>query len=312
MLDINNIEHTGLVVLPREFGFGVATVLGERKYFLDWLRFLAFVLLIIFHTGLMYVDWSYVFKSPRLVPELEWVLLVFYPWRIVLIFFISGVASRFLIEKHGSLSFVKDRLIRILPVLFFGTLIINPTQNYLEVMTEGKFSGGYLEFWINHYLVGDITMGKIFPTWDHLWFLAYLLVYILVAAVLFPIARSWIEAIGTRQHVATTILFLGCAWLAISNVIVSEFQPATFDLVNDWGVHLRSVGVFSVGFVYAGNPHFWSSLRSQRKRLALCALALLSVMLIIRAAPAAFASVVLNVSPDAERVAYVAISGVYA
>ena len=45
--------------------------LGERKYFLDWLRVVAFALLILFHIGMLYVTWYYNLKSPRLYPDFE-------------------------------------------------------------------------------------------------------------------------------------------------------------------------------------------------------------------------------------------------
>ena len=41
---------------------------AKRKYYLDWLRVLAFALLIPFHVGMLYASWFYPLKSPRLVP----------------------------------------------------------------------------------------------------------------------------------------------------------------------------------------------------------------------------------------------------
>ena len=43
----------------------------SRKYYLDWLRVLAFLFLVLFHVGMLYVSWRYNLKSPRLVPEAE-------------------------------------------------------------------------------------------------------------------------------------------------------------------------------------------------------------------------------------------------
>lgn len=72
---------------------------GGRKYFLDWLRAAAFGALILFHAGMPYVTWDYGIKSERIYPQLEMVMSAVGAWRLALLFFIAGVASRFLLEK---------------------------------------------------------------------------------------------------------------------------------------------------------------------------------------------------------------------
>jgi hypothetical protein len=71
------------------------SLLADRKYFLDWLRVAAFGTLMLFHIGLLYVPWNYNLKSDRIFSSLEYVLIGISPWRLTLLFFISGVASRF-------------------------------------------------------------------------------------------------------------------------------------------------------------------------------------------------------------------------
>lgn len=254
----------------------------------------------------MYAGWDYVFKSPRLVPEIEWVLVVFYPWRMLLIFFISGVACRFLLDKLGASAFWKDRLYRIVPVLVFGTIVINPIQNYFEVVSQGSFNGNYLEFWANYYMAGDQTLGKVFPTWDHLWFLAYLLVYVLVLSIFYTFTRGWIAKISSSNRTVEILVVAMFPWLAMSNILVSEIQPATFDLINDWAVHLRSAAVFLIGFIFAGSPYFWKWTQERRLCLAIVSISLLAVLLLQR-----FSAGSLPFQQSHE-ILRAAISGVYA
>jgi len=87
--------------------------MGVRKYFLDWLRVLAFGSLILFHVGMLYVSWPYNLKSPRLYPSIELWMSALSAWRLALLFLISGVASRFLINKLGPSGFTRDRLRRL-------------------------------------------------------------------------------------------------------------------------------------------------------------------------------------------------------
>lgn len=67
-----------------------------RRIDLDWLRVAAFGLLILYHLGMLYVPWPYHAKSRHIVPALEPIMLAVNPWRLLLLFLISGVATRFI------------------------------------------------------------------------------------------------------------------------------------------------------------------------------------------------------------------------
>ncbi len=249
-----------------------------RLHYLDWLRVLAFGLLIFYHTGMLYVTWGYHVKSPRIVAGVEWAMVLTNPWRLALLFFISGVASRFLLGKLGPGRFARDRVIRLLPVLVFAMLVIVPPQTYFELLQRGRWSGGYLSFWLDHYLRADGTLGVTMPTWNHLWFLVYLLVYGLGLATL---AAAW----RGRRALACppALLLLGPAiWVAGANVLASEVRPDTHALVGDWAGHLRWIGLFASGLLAARSDRFWLLLRRRRRALLAVALVLAGIFLVIR------------------------------
>src|ERR1700744_1486686 len=167
--------------------------MGARKYFLDWLRVLAFGFLIFFHVGMLYVTWHYNLKSPRLVPGLEGLMNALSGFRLPLLFFISGVASRFLIARLGPGAFAADRVRRLLPVILFGMLVVIPPQTYVELVSKGVTHQTYWDFWVHSYLAADQTMvrplHKTMPTWDHLWFIVYLFFYALLFALAFRLTH---------------------------------------------------------------------------------------------------------------------------
>ncbi len=231
-----------------------------RKYFLDWLRVFAFLILILFHTGLLYSTWPYNLKSPRVFPDIDWALLALTPWRLALLFFISGVASRHLLAKLGAGAFALDRLRRLLPVILVGMFVVIPPQTYVELVDKGVLATGYLEFWFCSYLAADQTLvaplGKTMPTWDHLWFLVYLLAYLLALALFAPILRL----IGMRQWPGlplAAIVLAPAAWLSFSDVMVQRYAPLTHAFVNDWGGHLKWIGMFVMGLACAARADFW-------------------------------------------------------
>lgn len=245
--------------------------MGERKYFLDWLRVFAFLGLIFYHVGMLYVTWGYNLKSTRIYPGLEYAMNAVNPWRLALLFFIAGVASRFLIAKLGSGGFALDRARRLLPVILLGMLVINPIQVYVEILSNGLFRGNYLDFWFGPYMHNAYAPYRITPTWDHLWFLLYLLVYAMGLALLF----IGLKRVKHRDIALPWLIVLPGLWLVFSDLLVYEIQPATLAFFNDWANHIRWIGLYASGVICAGQPGFWEALRSGHRRLALATAALL-------------------------------------
>jgi len=270
-----------------------------RLHFLDRLRVLAFALLILYHVGMLYVSWGYHIKSPRLVPGIEWLMVTVNPWRLALLFFISGVASQFLGDKLGAAAFARDRLRRLLPVLVFGILVVVPPQSYLELRQDGKVAQGYFDFWLGHYLRGDQSFGIALPTWNHLWFLPYLIVYSVVFATV-TWAATWITTRSTTRgttrsttpslrrlapRLPTLALMLAPAlWMALANVLAQERWPETRALVGDWAGHLRWAGLFAFGVLAAKQDDFWELLRRRVGTIAAVTTATLGLFLGIRSA----------------------------
>jgi Acyltransferase family len=159
-----------------------------RRLDLDWIRIAAFGLLILYHVGMLYVSWNFHVKSAHRIAEIEPLMLALNPWRLALLFLVSGAASRFMLAKWRPGAFARARSVRLLLPLAFGMLVIVPPQSYLEVVEKYGYLGSFAEFYRQHYLAfqafdpgnGQRT-GLLLPTWNHLWFVVYLLVYTLLA-----------------------------------------------------------------------------------------------------------------------------------
>lgn len=251
----------------------------SRKYYLDWLRVLAFASLIFFHVGMLYVSWHYNLKSPRLVPQIEGVMNALAGFRLVLLFLISGVASRFLIARLGPGRFARDRLRRLLPVILLGMFVVIPPQTYVELVSKGVTHQSYLNFWWFSYLAADQTMvrplHKTMPTWDHLWFIVYLLFYTLGFALVFAVTH--VRRAAFKRRLPLSFLLLGPAiLLAAANLLILTKWPRTDALVNDWGEHLKWLGMFTFGVLCATRPAFWEWLRINRLRFFISAVLLLA------------------------------------
>src|SRR3546814_7091572 len=95
-----------------------------------------------------YVSWDWHVKSPGAGPTIEPLMLLTAPWRLSLLFLVSGAATAFLIGKSAS-GFLGARSWRLLVPLAFGMLVVVVPQAYYEVVAKmpGGYHDGYLAFW---------------------------------------------------------------------------------------------------------------------------------------------------------------------
>ena len=105
------------------------TKLNKRRHDLDWLRIIAFLLLIFYHIGMFYVPWDWHVKSVHAGEGAEPLMSLLNPWRLSLLFFISGVALPFLSAKLGGGGLARDRVVRMgLPILAGGGCLSLPRK----------------------------------------------------------------------------------------------------------------------------------------------------------------------------------------
>ncbi|MEK8029586.1 acyltransferase [Ideonella sp. DXS29W] len=235
-----------------------STSSSPRLTELDWLRIGAFGLLILYHCGMFYVSWDWHVKSPRIVTALEpWMRLVS-PWRMSLLFVISGAATALM--AAGGRPFAASRSRRLLWPLLFGMAVVVPPQAWLEVVEKVGYRGSYLDFLGLYYQgYGGFCRGDDclkLPTWNHLWFLPYLWVYTVMWALV------WRDggALSKRIDAAVRGLARGGRWLwlpmvffALARVLLLERFPTTHDLLHDAYMHVVYATMFVLGFVGFGD-----------------------------------------------------------
>lgn len=237
---------------------------SARLYFLDWVRILAFFLLIVYHVGMYYVTWGWHVKSPFASIAPEPFMMMSSPWRLGLLFFIGGVAASLMLRKSGTGSFLKRRSVRLLVPLVFGMFVIVPPQAYLEVVEKLGYDGGYRAFmglYVQGYN-GFCQDGCLkLPTWNHLWFVAYLWIYTMLlgglVALLGPRLDRIAARLGTLLH-GWKLIVLPAAVLAVARIALVERFPTNHAVVNDWCNHAMSFLPFLLGALVARVPGFWS------------------------------------------------------
>jgi len=202
----------------------------NRRYDLDWLRVLAFGVLIFYHIGMMYVqNWNYHIKSEYKSDFLENIMLLVNPWRIPLLWMISGIAIRFILAKVAIQQFLIVRSYRLLLPLLFAILVIIPPQLYYQMKFQGEITMNYWTF-LQHFFVLNDPLFKqhqagIFHHIDvnHLWYLRELWKFSLALVMLIPFLNSryvtkLLDGL-TKQHGFVLTLLLTCPFLLIEILI---------------------------------------------------------------------------------------------
>jgi len=173
------------------------TNMPERRYDLDWLRIAVFGLLILYHTGMFYVEnWGWHVKSNYQSQTLENIMIFIEPWRMAVLWLIAGIAIRFVMAKVSVIRFITMRSFRLLLPLLFGILVIVPPQLYIEMTHNGDLNMSYwqflTEFFASNSEVFNEYQSGIWPHIDvnHLWFIRSLWQYSLVLLCLLPLLNS--------------------------------------------------------------------------------------------------------------------------
>ena len=250
----------------------VAAAGAQRRTDLDWIRIAAFALLIFYHVGMLYVSWGFHIKSVHRITALEWLMLVPNPWRLALLFLVSGAATRFMSGKYAPGALLRARSIRLLMPLIFGMLVIVPPQAYDEIVESLGYPAGFLDFYTRHYFAFGLQFCHpgpciVLPTWNHLWFVAYLFVYTLALGLILMVAprlTGWMERRLVPILSGVWLLVLpSIAFAAYRFALLPRF-PSTHALFGDWYNHALFATVFLLGFLLAPADAFWTAMIRQR------------------------------------------------
>ncbi len=247
--------------------------LAQRRYDLDWLRVIAIVTLLFYHTGMIYVSWGWHIKSAETSEFLETVMRWLHRWRMPLLFFISGGGTFFGLQKRSFGRYAGERVRRLFVPLVFGMFVIVPPQIYYEWLSVGRFSGSYAEFYPN--VLGlepyhDGGTGGAF-SWHHLWFVAYLFFYSLLSIPVFAWLKStagqrftdWFGRLIARPG---AVFWVGLVVMFVSQITLKPYFPdETHGLIDDWAYFVKNLLLFWFGYLLVSRLEFWQLLTDQRR-----------------------------------------------
>ncbi|MEQ1780900.1 MAG: acyltransferase family protein [Hyphomonadaceae bacterium] len=255
-----------------------------RRTDLDWLRVGALGLLILTHVTYIYrtTEWRVHSEHAGLWGDL--VVEALAPWRMSLVFFIGGAATRFMLASRDLPTFAVNRFLRLgVPFLMAVVLLVPPMWYLTDPLARGS---SYIAYVARTPLHAHAVFGFHLPDLGHVWFLAYLLAYALAAGLAWRFApASWTRIEASLGHLPIAALAVGVAALfVISDSVLKPAFGRTDMFLDDPAGHLRALPPFLLGLMFARSDSFWRKLQSARTWLTPLAVALMLAAVSVAAA----------------------------
>jgi acyltransferase-like protein len=239
---------------------------------------------------MLYVSWGFHIKSEHRIAELEPLMLLLNPWRLALLFLVSGAATRFMLGKSTPGRLCRSRTARLLPPLLFGMLVIVPPQAYDQVVESVGYDGGFLDFYLRDYFAFGPQFCHpgpclLLPTWNHLWFVAYLWVYTMGLGAVLSVRPGLMRR--AEQAIAPIfsggrLLLLPAAMFAAYRLLLLPHFPSTHALSGDWYNHALYGSVFLFGVLVARSDSVWFAITRFRWPALVLAAAIFVSGLVLR------------------------------
>ena len=250
----------------------------KRAYYVDWLRVIAVLALFPFHTGQIYNEGvAFYIKESVSVPLIMGINSFIYLWHMPLFMFLSGIGSYYALRFRSGKEYLFERFKRLIIPLVFGTLVLIPPLTYLRMFGDPNsvwpggaadnaipgFDQSYFEYYPDFF-------NGIYPNgnadWGHLWFLAYLFTFSLIALPIFLYIKSekggwmidWLKKIVMKP----AGIFLFFVPIALIEVLLRRAYPNMQNLISDWANFLMFITVFIYGFILESDEQFGEAVDS--------------------------------------------------
>ncbi len=247
----------------------MSKVAANRRYELDWLRILAILVVLIYHSTRFFDLGDWHVKNVQTYVWVEIWNMFATRWMMPLFFIISGASLFFAIGKSGVWrKFYVDKFLRLMIPVLFATVTHSILQVYLDRLSHGQFSGSFFSFlpeYFNGVYLGIGMPGNFAFHGMHLWYLLLLFMYSLLCYRLF----IWLKA-GGREILNRMMSFLaipGLMYLGfpVPLLIMKAFIPRAVMAVGNggWGF-LYYIWFLLAGFLIVCNERLQRNIKNQR------------------------------------------------
>lgn len=182
---------------------------SPRLHYLDWLQVLAILGVFLFHTISPFNDlFNWHIKNAEPSTAANFFIGFFVQWGMAFFFLMAGATTWFSLRRRTTGRYVRERVTRLLIPFILGAIVLTPIQAFYELSHIGWWKGDsivefifsnearsyfYTEF--HPFVISPGLFGRVAY---HLWFVAFLFAFSLLALPIF----LWLRQESGKHFIA--------------------------------------------------------------------------------------------------------------
>jgi len=203
-----------------------------RKHYIDNIRSLCIILVLIYHVFMMYTD-IISLGTGSFYPEQPWdaVMYLIYPWFMLLLFLIAGMCSRYYLDSHTAKDFRKSRTTKLLVPSTIGLFVFGWVQGYISMSIAGAFEadGGMQAVPLPiKYLI--MVLSGTGP----LWFIQELWVLSMILLLIRKFEKGRLYELCSKANIIVLLLLAVPVWLSgyvLNMPVITVYRFGIYTLV---------------------------------------------------------------------------------
>ena len=225
-----------------------------RKLYLDNIKWIVIVLVVVYHVQSMYSEMSMpnaigtIFEGHRYLDLFTYIVN---PWFMFLMFIISGMSTRYYLEKHTVKEFVKSRTLKLFVPSFVGLLLFGWIHGYYTAQIQGILDSYLMNPDLSQLAIwGLLTACGI----GQLWFLQVLWIFSMVIVLLRFLKMDKLFSYTKKANTLIIILLSIVVWFMSQILNSSVIDAYRFG---------RYFSAFIIGYLFLSNDEVIEKMKSR-------------------------------------------------
>ena len=185
-------------------------VIFMRKDYLDNIRWVTVVLVVIYHVLYMYNGEGILGGVGKItaldVQYYDLFLYAFYPWCMLLLFLVSGICSRYYLDNHAGREFAKSRTRKLLIPSTVGLFVFQFIQGYVNMSISDAFDSMQEVPAVIKYVIMALSGIGV------LWYIQLLWFFSMVLLLIRKIEKDRLWKLGGRANIIAILLMAVVVW----------------------------------------------------------------------------------------------------
>lgn len=214
---------------------------GVRKHYLDNIRWMTVILVVIYHVFYMYNAEGVLGGLGKIsnldVQYYDIYQYIVYPWFMPILFLVSGISSRLYLERHTNKEFIKSRTTKLLVPSTIGLLVFQFIQGYVSMGLSGAFDT------LNEVPKPVLYFIMVLSGQGVLWYIQLLWVLSLVLVLVRKIEKDRLLKLGAKTNIIALVLMVIPVWGAaqiLNTPVISVYRFGLYGLVFFLGYYVFS------------------------------------------------------------------------